>query len=92
MDKSRSLYAIYKYDFHKAFERTIQAEADGVDGPKYLKQAQTCFASLFDQNSIDHLAKVNKKGEATRHGKVERPSGEVAPLSGNKYSIEKWLL
>ena len=26
MDKTRSLYAIYKYDFHKAFERTIQAE------------------------------------------------------------------
>jgi hypothetical protein len=49
MDKPKSLYAIYKYDFHKAIERTIQAEADGVDGAKNLKIAQTCFASLFDQ-------------------------------------------
>ena|GEM_PF-6619556 len=24
MDKTRSLYAIYKYDFHRAAERTIQ--------------------------------------------------------------------
>ena len=63
MDKPKSLYAIYKYDFHKAIERTIQAEADGVDGTKNLKIAQTCFASLFDQNTIDKLAKKNKKGE-----------------------------
>ena len=31
MDKKKSLYAIYKYDFHKAIERTIQAEADGIE-------------------------------------------------------------
>ena len=66
MDKIKSLYAIYKFDFHRATERTIQAEADGIDGAKYVKVAQTCFASLFDQNSIDNLAKINKKGEATR--------------------------
>lgn len=36
MDKTKSLYAIYKYDFHKAIERTIQAEADGVDGYKII--------------------------------------------------------
>jgi hypothetical protein len=66
MDKAKSIYAIYKYDFHKAVERTIQAEGDGIDGAKYVKQAQTCFASLFDQNTIDRLAKVNRKGEATR--------------------------
>ena len=63
MDKKKSLYAIYKFDFHKAIQRTIIAEAEGIDGAKYVKQAQTCFASLFDQNTIDKLAKKNKKGE-----------------------------
>lgn len=65
MDKTKYLYAIYKYDFHKAQQRTVQAEADGIDGDKYIKIAQKCFASLFDQNSIDRLLKINKKGEAT---------------------------
>ena len=63
MDKAKSLYQIYKYDFHKAIQRTIIAEAEGIDGTKNLKIAQTCFASLFDQNTIDKLAKINKKGE-----------------------------
>ena len=36
MDKTKFLYAIYKYDFHKAVQRTIQAEADGIDGTKYV--------------------------------------------------------
>ena len=62
----KTIYAIYKYDFHKATEHTVSAEADGIDGNKYVKQAQKCFASLFDENTIDNLAKVNKKGEATR--------------------------
>ena len=66
MDKTKSLYAIYKYDFHVAAQRLVQAAADGVDGSKYVKIAQNCFASLFDQNTIDNLAKMNKKGEATR--------------------------
>lgn len=65
MDKKRSLYAIYKFDFHKATERSIIAEAGGVDGNKNVKIAQKCFASLFDQNTIDKLAKINKKGEVT---------------------------
>lgn len=63
MDKINSLYAIYKFDFHKAPQRSIEAAADGIDGNKYIKHAQTCFASLFDQNSIEKLAKMNKKGE-----------------------------
>lgn len=66
MDKTKSLYAIYKYDFHKAAQRTIPAEAEDIDGSKNVRIAQICFASLFDENSIDNLAKVNKKGEATR--------------------------
>lgn len=66
MDKTKSLYAIYKYDFHKAAQRTIPAEAEDIDGNKNVRIAQICFASLFDENSIDNLAKVNKKGEATR--------------------------
>lgn len=91
MDKTKSLYAIYKFDFHKAFERTIQAEADGVDGAKYLKQAQTCFASLFDQNSIDHLAKVNKKGEATRlPNDVMARMGDIFVWRVNNSQMKEW--
>ena len=63
---NKSLFAIYKYDFHKAKEPTIQAASDGVDGEKNLSIAQACFASLFDLNSVDNLVKFNKKGEPTR--------------------------
>ena len=66
MDKTKSLYAIYKFDFHKAKEPTIEAISDGVDGEKNVKIAQACFASLFDLNSVDNLVKFNKKGEPTR--------------------------
>lgn len=66
MDKTKTLYAIYKYDFHKAFQRSILAEENNLDGNKFVKIAQECFASLFDENTIDNLVKVNKKGEATR--------------------------
>lgn len=65
MNKKKSFYAIYKYDFHKAIERSVIAESEGIDGAKYIKRAQTCYASLFDENTIDKLAKINKKGEAT---------------------------
>lgn len=91
MDKSRSLYAIYKFDFHKAIERTIQAEADGIDGAKYVKQAQTCFASLFDQNSIINLAKVNKKGEATRlPNDVMAKVGDIFIWRVNNSQMKEW--
>lgn len=91
MDKSKSLYQIYKYDFHKAFEHTIQAEADGVDGAKYLKQAQTCFASLFDQNSIDNLSKMNKKGEATRlPNDVMARMGDIFVWRVNNSQMKEW--
>lgn len=64
MNKTKAMYAIYKYDFHKAPAKTIQA--DGIEGERYVKNAQSCFESLFDQNSIDNLAKVDRKGDATR--------------------------
>ena len=79
MDKTKSLYAIYKYDFHQATERSILAEADGIKGSKYVKAAQKCFASLFDQTSIDKLAKTNKKGETTLL------PNDVLAVSGNIY-------
>ncbi len=63
MDKTKSLYAIYKFDFHKSSQPSVQAVADGIDGNKFVKVAQTCFASLFDKNGIEKLAKMNKKGE-----------------------------
>ena len=91
MDKTKSLYAIYKYDFHKAVLRTIQAEADGVDGAKYIKVAQTCFASLFDQNSIENLAKINKKGEATRlPNDVMAKVGDIFIWRVNNSQIKEW--
>lgn len=66
MDKNRSIYAIYKYDFHKAIQPLVQTRADGIDGAKYLKQAQKCFESLFDQNTIDGLCKISRDGDASR--------------------------
>ena len=92
MDKTKSLYAIYKYDFHKAIERTIQAEADGVDGAKNLKIAQTCFASLFDQNTIDKLAKINKKGEvkAMLPNDVLAKSGDIFIWRVNNSQLKEW--
>lgn len=91
MDRNKSLYAIYKYDFHKAIERTIQAEADHVDGNKNVKIAQTCFASLFDQNSIDNLAKINKKGEATRlPNDVMAKNGDIMIWRVNNSQIKDW--
>lgn len=91
MDKTRSLYAIYKYDFHKAIQRTIPAAADGVDGAKYIKVAQNCFASLFDQNSIDNLAKINKKGEATRlPNDVMAKVGDIFIWRVNNSQIKEW--
>ncbi len=62
--KKENQYDIYKYDFHQA-ERTIVAEANDVDSAKNLKVAQTHFDSIFDKNTIDKLAKVNSRGEAT---------------------------
>jgi hypothetical protein len=91
MDKTETLYAIYKYDFHKAIQRTIPAAADGVDGSKYIKFAQNCFASLFDQNSIDNLAKINKKGEATRlPNDVMAKVGDIFIWRVNNSQIKEW--
>lgn len=66
MDKTKSLYAIYRYGFRRASQRDIQAEADGQDGEKNLPIAQKCFASLFDLNTIDNLAKTKRNGEVER--------------------------
>ena len=91
MDKNKSLYAIYKYDFHQATQRTIQAEADGIDGTKYIKNAQTCFASLFDQNSIDNLSKINKKGEAARlPNDVMAKRSDILIWRVNNSQLKEW--
>lgn len=92
MDKTRSLYQIFKYDFHKAKQRTIIAAAEGIDGNKYVKQAQTCFASLFDQNTIDKLAKKNKKGEikAILPNDVLAKSGEIFIWRVNNSQLKDW--
>ncbi len=92
MDKNHSPFAIYKYDFHKAIERSIQAEADGIDGAKYIKIAQQCFASLFDENSIDNLSKINKKSrEATRlPNDVIGRQGEIFIWRVNNSQMKEW--
>ena len=36
MDKTKSLYAIYKFDFHKSSQPSVQAVADGIDGNKFV--------------------------------------------------------
>lgn len=65
MDQNKTLFALYKYDFHKAAEQMLEAEDEP---PRYVadknvKIAQRCFASLFDQGTINNLVKSNKKGE-----------------------------
>lgn len=40
MDKTKSLYAIYRYDFHKALQRTILAESDGIDGNRNVRHTR----------------------------------------------------
>ncbi len=74
----KSQYAIYKFDFHKATTRSIIAESNGVDGTKYVKIAQKCFDSLFDQNTVDDLSKTNKNGEYSRlPNDVMAKSGDI---------------
>lgn len=91
MSKNKTLYAIYKYDFHKAIERTIEAEAANIDGAKNLKMAQSAFASLFDENSIANLAKINKKGEATRlPNDVMTKQGDIMIWRVNNSQIKEW--
>lgn len=91
MDKTKSLYAIYKYDFHRATEPTLTAKANGVDGSKNIKLAQACFSSLFDQNSIDNLVKINNKGEATRlPNDVMAKNGDIMIWRVNNSQMKEW--
>lgn len=91
MNKTKTLYQIYKYDFHKAIQHTIQAEAGGADGARYVKKAQECFASLFDQNSIDNLAKISKRGEATRlPNDIMARTGDIYVWRVNNSQMKEW--
>lgn len=92
MSKKKSLYAIYKFDFHKAIQRTIQAEADGIDGNKHIKHAQSCFNSLFDLNTIIKLSKKNSKGEvtATLPNDVLAKSGDIFIWRVNNSQLKEW--
>ncbi len=91
MEKTKSMFAIYKFDFHKAEQRTIVAEAGGVDGERNVGVAQTCFASLFDENSIDNLVRMNHKREATRlHNDVLARVGDITIWRVNNSLIRDW--
>lgn len=91
MNKENSLYAIYKYDFHKNNEPTVQSVANGADGNKNIRIAQTCFASLFDKNSIDNLAKSNKKGDVTRlPNDVMAKQGDIYIWRVNNSQLKDW--
>ena len=63
-----------------------------MDGTKNLKIAQTCFASLFDQNTIDKLAKINKKGEvkAMLPNDVLAKSGDIFIWRVNNSQLKEW--
>lgn len=91
MNKEESSYAIYKYDFHKNPEPTITAKSDGIDGTNNLNIAQTCFASLFDKNSVDNLGKQNKKGEFTRlPNDVIAKQGDIYVWRVNNSQLKEW--
>jgi hypothetical protein len=91
MDKNRSLYAIYIFDFHKAIEPNTFTVAEGIDGANYVEQAQICFASLFDQNTIDKLSKINKKGEATLlPNDVMAKRGDILYWRVNNSQMKEW--
>lgn len=91
MNKAKALYAIYKFDFHQATTRSVIAEAEGVDGSKYVKIAQDCFDSIFDQNTIDNLVKTNKKGESTRlPNDVMAKSGKIYIWRVNNSQLKDW--
>ena len=91
MDKTKALYAIYKYDFHKATESTIQAVENGANGEKNLKIAQSCFDSLFDENSIENLAKTHKNGSVTRlPNDVLAKFGEIYIWRVNNSQMKEW--
>ena len=93
MKKESSLFAIYKYDFHKAQEPTIHTVEAGANGDLNVKHAQTCFASLFDQNHIDNLAKMNKKGEYKRlqNDVMGKGSGIVYWRVNNSLIKDLWM-
>lgn len=87
----KTLYTIYKYDFHKAIERTLEAEAANIDGTKNLKMAQSAFASLFDENTIANLVKPSKKGEATRlPNDVMARFGDIIIWRVNNSQMKEW--
>ena len=91
MKKGNVLYAIYKYDFHKNPEPTIEAKENGIDGAENIVIAQTCFASLFDKNSIDNLAKQNKKGVFTRlPNDVMAKKSEIYIWRVNNSQMKDW--
>lgn len=86
-----TLYAIYKFDFHQATNRSVIAESNGVDGSKNVKFAQKCFDSLFDKNTIDNLIKTNNKGESTRlPNDVMAKIGEIYIWRVNNSLIKDW--
>ena len=91
MDKTKSLYAIYKYDFHQATQRTVLAEAEGADGANNVNFAQKYFETLFDLNTIDKLAKKNRKGEATLlPNDVLAKSGDFIYWRVNNSELKEW--
>lgn len=92
MEKDKTMYAIYKYDFHQAPQRSIQAEANGADGAKYLKKAQECFQALFDQNAIDNLFKESKKNGATRlpNDVMAKKNGIIVWRVNNSQTKDWW--
>lgn len=91
MDKNKTQYAIYKYGFHRALQRDMLAVAEGQDGEKNLPIAQKCFASLFDLNSIDNLAKTKRNGSVERlHNDVMAKTEDVFYWRVNDHQMKEF--
>ena len=90
MSKDKSLYAIYKYDFHKAVQRTVEADVNGKDGKQYLRTAQRCYASLFDPNTVC-ITKTGRNGDTIRlPNDVLAKSGDIFVWRVNNSKIKEW--
>ena len=64
MNKENSLYAIYKYDFHKNNEPTVQSVANGADGNKNISELVDATGNIAAHYEYDPFGKINTQNGA----------------------------
>lgn len=89
---SKHDYAIYKVEFREDSEKSI--ENHDKDSKQYLKIAETCFASLFDDKSIKALYKLTDKGSSDPFpNDVLHKEDDIILWRVNNIQLKKlWLL